>query len=224
MECLKQSLFSVTILHNRFDCMSLVFIAPVGRDSALQGDPTEETAPIDIYSVVYDVNNVIAAMWYGNVSEVSLGVEWGGPATQVIGGTTIYMNAFYNGNYTIAKADCLPNHTTPGNTFYNNQLFFSYETWDNGAGGLNLAGHGFGEYDSAHGRYRPDYYWPVFKMYYVAGQFKIVPTQYDEVISRTFSENEIVEVYPYDYEDENGETITTTLTLTWSVTDTYFSV
>lgn len=204
--------------------MPLVFIAPLGGYSARQGDPTEEVAPIDIYNVVYDVNNLTAAMWYGNVSEVSLGVEWGGPATQVIGGTTIYMNAFYNGNYTIAKADCLPNYQLSANTFASNQLFFSYETWDNGAGGLNLAGHGFGEYDSAHGRYRPLYYWPVFEMYYLAGQFKIVPMQFDEATSRTFSENEIVEVYPYIYEDEDAETVTSSVTLTWSVTDTYFAV
>ena len=178
--------------------MSLVFIAPVGRDSALQGDPTEETAPIDIYSVVYDVDNVTAAMWYGNVSEVSLGVE-------IVG-----LDSFTNGNYTIAKADCLPNHTIPGNTFYNNQLFFSYETWDNGDEGvIQFPG--------------VTAYWPVYKMYYVAGQFKIV-SRFDDATSRTFSENEIVEVYPYVYEDENGETITTIVTLTWSVTDTYFSV
>lgn len=204
--------------------MAVIFIAPLGGTSALQGDPTNEIAPIDIYPDIVNVNNLTAAMWLANVKTVDLDVDWGGPATQVIGGTTIYMNAFYNGTYAILKSDCLPDYETSANTFDSNQLFFSYETWDNGAGGLNLAGHEFGEYDSAHGRYRPLYYWPVFKMYYVAGQFKIVPNQFDVATSRTFSDSEIVEVYPYVYEDENGDTITSTLTLTWTVTDTYFAV
>jgi len=204
--------------------MSTIYIAPLEGTSALQGDPTNQISPDDQYPDLEIVSFLTAAMWLANVASVEFEVEWGGPATQVIGGTTIYMNAFYNGIYAILKSDCLPDYQTSANTFASNQLFFSYETWDNGAGGMNLTNNGFGEYDSAHGRNRPNYYWPVFKIYYDNGQFKFVPNQFDEATSRTFSPSQIVEIYPYVYEDENGDTITSSVTLTWRVDSTYFAV
>jgi len=203
--------------------MSVIYIAPLGGTSALQGDPTNQISPDDQYPDLELVSFSTAAMWLANVKSVDLDVDWGGPETQVIDDVTIYMNAFYNGTYGINKSACLPDYQTSANTFASNQLFFSYETWDNGAGGMNLAGHGFGEYDSAHGRNRPNYYWPVFKIYYDNGQFKFVPYQF-ELATRTFSPSQIVEIYPYVYEDENGDTITSSVTLTWTVTDTYFAV
>lgn len=204
--------------------MSVIYIAPLGGTSAFQGDETNYTSPEDAYPDTESVSDLTAAMWLANVESVELDVEWGGPETQVIGGTTIYMNAFYNGIYAILKSDCLPDYQTSANTFASNQLFFHYETWDNGAGGMNLTNNGFGEYDGAHNRTRPNYYWPVFKIHYLDGQFKFVPNQFEAATPRTFSPSQIVEVYPYFYEDGDGDTITSTLTLTWLVDSTYFAV
>lgn len=196
--------------------MSVIYIAPLGGTSALQGDPTNEIAPIDIYPDTVNVSNLTAAMWLANVKSVDLHVEFAVPAGLEDDEETISRNDYFSGTFSISKSNCLPNHQTSAGIFASDFLYFDYKTWDNGYNGLNLAGHDFGGS-------LPDYYWPVFKMHYVNGQFKIVPALHD-AISRTISPSQIVEVLPYEYEDDNAATVTTSITLTWTVTDTYFAV
>lgn len=195
--------------------MAVIYIAPLGGNSALQDDPTNWIEPIDIYNVVYSVSDLTFAMWLANVKSVLLEVEFAVPAGKEDDEETILLNDYFSGTFGINKSDCLPNFQTSAGVFANNFLYFDYKTWDNGANGLDLAGHDFGGS-------RPEYYWPVFKMHYVAGQYLIVP-KFD-ALSRTLSESQIVEVFYFDYEDDDAATVTTSITQTWTVTDTYFAV
>ena len=195
--------------------MSVIYIAPLGGNSALQDDPTNEIEPSDDNTFVHNVSDLTFAMWLANVKSVDLEVEFAVQAGKEADEATIGYVDLFNGTFGINKSDCLPDFQTSAGIFESNFLYFDYKTWDNGANGLNLAGHDFGGS-------RPFYFWPVEKMHYFEGQYIIVAKFVAQ--SRTLSESQIVEVFYFDYEDDDAGTVETTITQTWTVTDTFFAV
>lgn len=212
--------------------MSVIYIAPLGGTSAFEGDPTNEIDPSTVYDTVTNVNLLTAAMWFGNVKRITLQIFYDGPSSIYFDGdpeTEVFQPAYYNGTYTIYKSNCfapVPTGTylENGSAFTNGQMYFRYDPWD-----LALVSHHptfpkFGDFDSETGIYVPHPYYPVFKIHYIDGQFKFVADPFDTPTSVTYSDLQIVEVFPFIYEAAGGDTITSTLSLYWTVSDTYFAV